>query len=364
MASNPTIPALVPIRLQLSLESGGQTTTPITVVVQVPAQPTPVQPTPAQPTPVPSPTPPSPGDPSGLPFRIPIIFDQLDQRTGFARDFLGPAAALPMPVLTPAGEAVAAKRLDGGGTELKYHKFSVWMHAARRLALFTASNVDFRVRSATVDGQPVNRASLRGFGDGFLEEWVPDARIAITEQLPDVFFSQDRGAFDKGHLVRRDDVAWGPTFADIQKSNGDTYHVTNCSPQIAGLNQATRGVDNWGDLEDRIATSTRQDGETCIVYAGPILAEADRLFSGRDQAGAVRVQIPSLYWKIVLVAAPPPANFRAFGFLIRQNVDALTDEEISFGANWNDERTPIAAIEALLRGWIDLSSLTPFDTAP
>ena len=186
-------------------------------------------------------------------MQIPVIYDGLDERGGFDRRFLELAdgSDVPMPVLTDKGSSAAAPLIDGSGKELRYHKFSVWMHKDRRLALFTASNVDWRARKKIVDGKKTDRDTLAGFPPDALlaEQWVSDPRISSSHQLPDIFYTEDRGAFDKGHLVRRDDVCWGATFEDIQMGNGDTYHVTNCSPQIKPFNQGAAGEDNWGDLE-------------------------------------------------------------------------------------------------------------------
>src|SRR5436190_20589750 len=104
------------------------------------------------------------------------------------------------------------------------------------MAIFTASNVDWREASRLVNGRKPRRKELTGLADGDIEQWVTDPRIADEHQLPDVFYTKDGGAFDKGHIVRRDDVAWGDTFDDMQMANGDTYHTTNCSPQISAFN--------------------------------------------------------------------------------------------------------------------------------
>ena len=153
-----------------------------------------------------------------------------------------------MPKLTEAGKRIAAPLLDGGGEELKYHKFSVWMHKDRRLALFTASNVDWRARKQIVDGKKTNRDTLAGFppDSNIAEQWVSDPRIEARHQLPDVFYSEDRGAFDKGHLVRRDDDVRDVLRGHPNGGNGDTYHVTNCSPQTKPFNQGAFGEENWG----------------------------------------------------------------------------------------------------------------------
>ena len=61
-------------------------------------------------------------------------------------------------------------------------------------------------------------------------------------------------------------------FRDIQKANGDTYHTTNCSPQVAGFNRANQGEDNWGRLENMIQKETR--AEKVIVFSGPVVASS------------------------------------------------------------------------------------------
>jgi endonuclease G len=296
-------------------------------------------------------------------MQVPVIYDRLEERKGFDRSFLqlpGGAAA-PMPALTPLGGAVVAPLLDGSGPELKYHKFSVWMHKDRRLALFTASNVDWRARRRTIDGKKLTRDSLAGFppNERIAEQWVSDARLAAAHQLPDVFYSEDRGAFDKGHLVRRDDVCWGTSFEDIQMGNGDTFHVTNCSPQTKAFNQGPEGEDNWGDLESHVQRATKQDHEKVIIYAGPIFDPADRWFRGKDDGGSVRVQIPGRYWKIVVAAGA--GGPQAYGFVLQQDVRAITEEEFFVTEEWIGRMKRIAEIEAALRGWLSLDQLKPID---
>lgn len=306
-------------------------------------------------------------------FQIPVIFDDLPSRKGFDRKFLGLKGNknVPVPKLTAAGEAVAAPLLDEDGVELRYHKFSVWMHAERRLALFTASNVDWRDRPKTIDGRELNRDSLCGFppDEDIREQWVTDARIAPKHQLPDVFFTKDyykpgsrAGAFDKGHIVRRDDVCWGISFDDIQMANGDTFHVTNCSPQIGAFNQAIKGDDNWGDLEVLIQSQTgpKKDKEKIVIYSGPIFGANDRWFNGRDDDGMIRVQIPRAYWKIV-VNKQPDGTAGAYGFTLKQDIVPFTEDEFKITPNWQGELERIDAIQQKMRDWIDLSGLVAVD---
>lgn len=296
-------------------------------------------------------------------MQIPVIHDGLDERDGFDRKFLELAggADVPMPVLTAKGRAVAAPLLDGSGPELRYHKFSIWMHKDRRLALFTASNVDWRARRKVVDGKKTDRHTLAGFPPNALlaEQWVSDPRMPPAHQLPDIFYTEDRGAFDKGHLVRRDDVCWGGSFDDIQMANGDTYHVTNCSPQIKPFNQGAEGEENWGDLESHVQAATKKDMEKVVVFAGPIFRKTDRWFGGKDDSGAVRVQIPSRFWKIVVAMGDDGPE--AYGFILEQDVRPITEKEFFVTEKWIGAMRRISTIESNLRGWVSLDELMPFD---
>lgn len=284
-------------------------------------------------------------------FQIPVMFDRLDQRDGYVDNFLELPGGekVPLPELTAEGKKIAAQQANGE-TELKYHHFSVVMHQKRRLALFTAANLDWRKERHEVNGRKPSRSELSEIPEGVLEMWVTDDRIPDDAQLPDIFFTRDRQAFDKGHLVRRDDVAWGDDFEDIQKANGDTYYTTNCSPQVKSFNQAPQGEFNWGDLENMIQKETKW--EKVILFSGPVLAANDRTFVGVSESGPVRVQIPKRFWKMIV--ARTDAGVKAFGFMPRQDLSRVRWEEFALPGAWEKYLVPIAEIEATLRGWVTL----------
>jgi endonuclease G len=174
--------------------------------------------------------------------------------------------------------------------------------------------------------------------------------------LPDLFFTRDNGAFDKGHIVRRDDVCWGKSFEDIQKGNGDTYHTTNCSPQVAAFNRSVQGEDNWGDLEVLVQKQTK--AERAIVFAGPVLADDDRWFRGRDESGTTLVQVPRRFWKIVVVKGADGPE--AYGFLLEQDL-SLVPLEFAVPVNWRRQMARISEIEGLLNGLARLPALESAD---
>ncbi|WP_434616451.1 DNA/RNA non-specific endonuclease [Azospirillum sp. B2RO_4] len=232
--------------------------------------------------------------------------------------------------------------LRDGGTELTYQNFSILMHAERRLALITAANVTREPHLRTPEpGRPTTRKGLSGLGKNDQEKWFLDPRLDAAYQLVDAFYTRDGGAFDKGHIVRREDVAWGETYATLKRANGDTYHITNCSPQVAQFNRSTLGEDNWGDLEDLVLAEAAS--ERFCLFAGPILAPEDRPFEGQGEGRqALRVQIPSRYWKVVV--ARTADGLAAYGFVLEQD---LSDVPLEFTAPENFRRlmAPLTAIE-------------------
>ena len=294
-------------------------------------------------------------------MRMPIIYDDLGSRPGFNPRFLDAATDVPRPAITEKGKSVLAPLIVGSGHELKYQHFSVWMHGERRLALFTATNVDWRGRKKIVEGKSVDRNSLAGWPGktGIAELWALDPRMDERFQLPDVFYTNDRAAFDKGHISRRDDVCWGASFEDIQMANGDTFHVPNCSPQRKAFNQGPFGQENWGDLEAAIETITKKEAQPACIFAGPILRADDPWFDGEDTSGAARVRIPREFWKIVVVKGP--VDFEVYSFILKQEVADVTEHEFYVTEEWSASFKPVSLIQKSMRDWLDLSDLAKYD---
>ena len=108
----------------------------------------------------------------------------------------------------------------GAPLVLRYHHFELVMSASRRLQLWSAANVDY---------DPA-RKSRRGRNDFGQDRWVPDPRIPASAQILDAEFYRPAGNIDRGHMVRREDNAWGDSEREIEFANSDTFHWTNCTP--------------------------------------------------------------------------------------------------------------------------------------
>ena len=236
-----------------------------------------------------------------------------------------------------------AKTKDGRDV-LDYQNFSIRMHAQRRLALVTASNITREAGLRRPDpSQDYTRRGLTGLGKSDHEQWYPDPRLETRYQLPDIFFIKDRGAFDKGHIVRREDVAWGETYDLIVRANGDSFHVTNCSPQVASYNRSNLGVDNWGNLENVVFSEA--SSERLCVFAGPLLDPSDQVFVGTGDGGQqLLARIPTRFWKVIVSRVGD--GIAAFGFVLEQDLSKV-DWEFAVPAAFIPYLTKLSDIEAM-----------------
>ena len=267
-----------------------------------------------------------------------------DNRKGYDQDFLGSRVPMPM-VIDP--DAIAAPRIDTTSPKflLKYEHFSLVMHKERRLAIFTAANVDASTaRKKPEAGKNYSRKALGGLRDNDREKWFMDPRISSAHQLPDKFFQKDRQSFDKGHIVMRAEVAWGDSYDELRRANGDTYHTTNCSPQVADFNRAAFGFQGlWGQLENIVLAAAKS--EKLCVFAGPILSEGDTEFRGKGLDGNILVKIPSAYWKVIY--ATTDNGIESFAFILEQDLLAVDfgQDELDLSGDWVTRRTTTDEIE-------------------
>lgn len=231
--------------------------------------------------------------------------------TGYDPGFL--AQRVPLPSLSAEQQKDVALLGDSASYELKYTHFSVVMCGSRRLAYFTAVNID---------GSKLQKLQ-RG-----RDAWYFDPRIARESQMgPDAYEDND---LDRGHLVRRLDPVWGDRAAE---ANEDTFHFTNCSPQHKDLNQKT-----WLNLEDYILANADKHDLRVNVFTGPVFRPDDKVYRGK-------YQLPAEFWKVVAIVKSG-AQLSATAYLQSQSDLIQTLEEFQFG-KYKTYQVPVARIEAL-----------------
>lgn len=234
-----------------------------------------------------------------------VIDPDYSNRRGYDAGFLGGGAlTVPLPVLSPELAAKAATISADGetGSVLRYHNFSVVMNEERRLAFFTAVNIDGAL------SRRLKRETDR---------WFLDPRLPVKQQTGEPVYADND--LDRGHLVRRLDPAWGDSNAVAKLANDDTFHFTNCTPQHKDFNQRQT---SWAGLEDYILENADNRDFKVSVFTGPLFADDDEDYRG--------VKLPRQFWKVV-VMVKPTGQLSATGYLLSQE-SLLQDLEAEFGA--------------------------------
>ncbi|MBY5546485.1 hypothetical protein HFO61_06535 [Rhizobium leguminosarum] len=234
-------------------------------------------------------------------------------RDGYDRKFLGVTVSLPTIKKQPKfGGALVVPRpaREGDRIELRYHHYSVIMCSSRRLAYVSACNLNF------------GAAATAGRKDG-RSTWRTDPRLNAEHQLANRFY--DHNDYDKGHLTRRDDAAWGNGLTAAIAANDDTFFYTNAAPQHYLFNQSDEftgaKLDLWGDLENHISTQGAVQKARLTIFNGPIFGLNDKPLHD--------ALVPLRFFKIV-VWKDEGADPGAVGFVLDQKslVTALPEEAI------------------------------------
>lgn len=235
-----------------------------------------------------------------------LVFDpNYAKRPGYKDDFL--PIRVPLPTVV---QARSAELLKSGTSPLllKYHHYSLVMNKTHRLQMWSAVNADYT---------PAKRRKTRKeFGS---ETWVADPRIPGDVQIEDQDLYDPAKKFDRGHIVSRDDTAWGNTAQEEIYANSDSYHWTNATPQHEGFNRDVGQFHGlWGQLEDRIRSQAKNVGYRMSLFAGPILDDQHDI---KHDFGGGPVTVPVRFWKVLIVAEEASSahpKLRTYGFVLDQ----------------------------------------------
>ena len=208
-----------------------------------------------------------------------------------------------------------ATELDAAGGLLRYEHFSLKMHKTRRVAIYTATNIDGDTYLL------VDRATGQVSSAQEADTWFKDPRISESFYLGPDFYSSTSRYFDRGHLTRRTDPTWG-TPQEAERANADTFHFTNASPQHFRFNQSARF---WQGVERYILeTGIKKAGPAArlCVFQGPLFDDSVDWWIDNE------VQIPSSYWKVVVWRGA--RKLKSVGLVVDQ-LALLTEERSSLG---------------------------------
>jgi endonuclease G len=288
--------------------------------------------------------------------------DDFSDRVGYESGFLT-GHVVPLPALSEAQKRIAARnreaRRGDNPFELKYHHFSSVVNADRKLPFYVACNIDGRtakyINRSTGAIEPLDPTntdhglmeSMLAEGAEATEQWYGDDRLqpgSIAEQ--DVYESQDlRGfptstgmartlrMFQRGHLVRRLDPAWGSR-QQAQLAEADTFHFTNCVPQVGFFNmgraspslRGTGGGKLWRAVENLVLRNARNMRTRVTCFTGPIFRNDDRRFR--------TIKVPKRFFKVAVWAEDD--GLRSLGMIADQSKVFGVWPEALFGGEASD----------------------------
>lgn len=209
-------------------------------------------------------------------------------RPGYAPHFLGDDH----PILLPG--------VTGSVAVLRYLHFTVVMNPGRRLAHYTAYNINGTQRVRI----PRSASS-----------WAVDPLLPPSLQIDHELLK--RSSYDRGHLMARSNVSWGEE-REASIAARQAFFWPNIAPQEERMNRRWwLALEKW---ESRIANARgRASG-----FSGPIFSDDDEPFRGEIQFehGLVAYdtfRVPSRYWK-VLAAVDSGGTLAVGAFLLDSQV--------------------------------------------
>jgi endonuclease G len=311
-----------------------------------------------------------------------------DNRPGYNSAFVT-GHRIDLPRLSGPQRALAARNVTAVAGEdpheLKYQHFSIVLNKKRKLAFFTACNIDGRSskavdrRTGAVSPRVPSPGGDEAAGPEASEDWFADDRLhAVDQTTQDLYDSQEvpghpnkqtrawqSRMFQRGHLVRRADPAWG-TDSRALRADADTFHFANCTPQVGFFNMGSAprstprsgGGQLWRAIEDYVLENAVDEQKRVCVFTGPVLDDQRDLPWRQDVIPGFLV--PTRFWKIVVWAEG--GELKATAMLADQGpVIEVMPESLERGESFVDTarvRDFVATVEDIER----LTGLT-FDDA-
>lgn len=263
--------------------------------------------------------------------------ENFDDRDGYQSDFLGDGdLQVPLPRLNEL-QARDVVESEGGESILKYRHFSVVLSKRRKLAYYSAANLD---------GSDMRRPTR-------VSSFKLDPRIDSKDQGGEELYASND--LDRGHLIRRLDPCWG-TSDEAKQANRDSNFFPNIGPQHKDLNRKV-----WLDLEDHILSNTDDVNAKISVFVGCVFGEDDPT---HEDSG---IKVPMGFWKVVASTTPRRRGRRTVSELQSQAFiffqDHLvqdSDLELIFGGVEGVQQITIVELERITG--LDFGALKDADT--
>lgn len=263
--------------------------------------------------------------------------EDFDDRDGYQVDFLGDGELrVPLPRLNEIQARDVVESADGEKL-LNYRHFSVVLSKRRKLAYYSAANLD---------GSDMRRPPR-------VSQFKLDPRLDEEQQAGEELYA--RNDLDRGHLIRRLDPCWG-SIDEAKQANRDSNFFPNIGPQHKDLNRKV-----WLDLEDHVLSNTDDENAKISVFVGCVFDEDDP--PHRDTG----IKVPMGFWKVVASTTQtrrgrhtvPELQAQAFIFFQDHLVED-SDLELIFGGVEGVQQITLVELERITG--LDFGVLRDADT--
>ncbi|GAB7549422.1 DNA/RNA non-specific endonuclease [Cupriavidus sp. 8B] len=318
-------------------------------------------------------------------------------RGGYEPGFI-PGFVVALPDYGNVGYRLAENRMPHEGVEdpheLQYHHFSILMNAERRLAAFTACNIDGRrLVAVNREDKTVNLdPTLHDLGAEATDAFSPDPRVLGSEQMTREFYedqvvpgfpkppslpkdaspaekkahtramlTRTARMFQKGHITLRGDPAWGTEEAAVA-AESDTFFYTNAAPQLGFFNQGSpvnapgsKGALRWRTVETYVLRNAFTTRKRVCVFAGPIFDD------DKDPEYRFGVLVPMKFWKVVVWAEGKTLKSIALWADQRPVLEKLTKGMPEAAAEAFEDLDEVARASEFLTTVEEIEALTKLD---
>lgn len=227
-----------------------------------------------------------------------------EQFNGYDPGFLGDA--IPLPKLSKQHLSDLFRFNDKHDGVIPYFNYSIVLSGSHKFPFLTASNID---------GALFKKIARQ-------DRWRKDLRIGKAQWGRELYLIKG-SKFDRGHMVKREDVQWGNGEADAYKGADSTFFYSNAVPQHKNLNRKI-----WKSLENYILnTETKKKDLKVSVFTGPVLSTSNPIFF--QSVGGQQVQLPVLFWKIVFFKKADGNMYRVAFMMSQKSLlekDGLTEQ--------------------------------------
>ncbi len=239
---------------------------------------------------------------------------------GYMKDFLGDGIELPLPEFSPslAGDVLHKPTLKNE-VEAEYVNYTVIMNRERRSPIVVALNID-QNQLMSVDRE---------------DNWRIDTRIGAEFQLDNDYYRNN--PWDRGHMARRANAAWGRTRREALRASNETFYYSNASLQHANFNQ-----DEWLALEDWVKDLHLDKNGKITSFSGPVYGDFDRTVHPQGRELAV---IPWAFFKVICFVNKHTDALDVRAFLMVQDRDALADKSGRRMFNFQNYQVTVSEIE-------------------